>query len=285
MSLWVNIKIPWSHNGGENYLWKLHLMPHWGIFSFRVTFTDLNGVTWSFPLTKYALRRRFVHYCYDDSSMEPLGSHPAKHALLGTHMPSYSSIREMHLRLMSMILLWIQVTKFTYLLMDDLISFDFSRLVTHLMPHWGIFPLSIEICRSPLIRVIVPSYEIRVKLTISISFFHDSSVDLPLSRFIRLTLSDVSMIFGWSCLRLMDSHIIISLECMSNLSCIPIELLMSYQDRLGTSDAILGHISLIQLWRWSFSHRSVAVFIIRPRDVVFASWVTIPVIFIEMSFH
>ena len=31
-------------------------------------------------------------------------------------------------------------------------------------------------------------------------------------------------------------------EYMSNLLCIPIELLTTHQDRLSTSDAVLGHI-------------------------------------------
>ena len=161
----------------------------------------------------------------------------------------------------------------------------FSRLVTHLMPYWGIFPLSIEICSLPLICVIVPSYEIRVGLMISISFHRDSPGGLPLSRFIRLILSDVFVIFGWNYLKLMDSHIIISSKHMSGLWCIPIELFMSHQDRSDTPDAILGHFSLIWIWRWSFSHRFVAVFITWPRDIVYALLVITPLVFIEMSFR
>ena len=41
------------------------------------------------------------------------------------------------------------------------------------------------------------------------SFCHDSLLDLFSGHFIRLTLFDVSVIFGWSRLRLMDFHIII----------------------------------------------------------------------------
>ena len=67
-------------------------------------------------------------------------------------------------------------------------------------------------------------------------------MDLPLSHLIRLTLSDVSVIFGWSRLRFMDSRIVIPSGYMSDLLCILIELLMSYQDGSGTSDTILGHI-------------------------------------------
>ena len=42
----------------------------------------------------------------------------------------------------------------------------FFRPITHLMPYWGKFPLSIEICRSPLLCMIIPSYEICVGLRI-----------------------------------------------------------------------------------------------------------------------
>ena len=46
-----------------------------------------------------------------------------------------------------------------------------------------------------------------------------------------------------------------------------------------------GAYSLLQLRRWSFSHISITTFTIRPRDVVFALWVTVLVIFIGMSFQ
>ena len=44
------------------------------------------------------------------------------------------------------------------------------RPVTHSMPYWGIFALSVEICRSPWICMIIPSYEIHVKLMIRFHF-------------------------------------------------------------------------------------------------------------------
>ena len=72
---------------------------------------------------------------------------------------------------------------------------------------------------------------------------------------------------------------------MSDLLCIPMELFLSYQDRSDVSDAVLGHISLFWLRRGLFSHRSVTVSVTRPRYIVFALLVTIPVILIEMSFQ
>ena len=45
----------------------------------------------------------------------------------------------------------------------------FFRPITHLMPYWGIFPFSVEICRSPLICMIILGYEICARLMI---WFH-----------------------------------------------------------------------------------------------------------------
>lgn len=109
------------------------------------------------------------------------------------------------------------------------------------MPYWGIFPLSIEIYRFSLLRD-HPHLPDTYQVDDLALFCHDPPVDLTLSRFIRLTPSDVSVIFVWSHLGLIDSHIIISSECMSDLLCIPMELLMSHQDISGTFDATLGHI-------------------------------------------
>ena len=61
---------------------------------------------------------------------------------------------------------------------------------------------------------------------------------------IRLILSNIVMIIGWSHLRCIDSNIIISVEYMSDLLYIPMELLSSYQDGIDVLVAILGHISL-----------------------------------------
>ena len=92
----------------------------------------------------------------------------------------HASFRETSLGFVSMILLWTWLTRVTHLMMDDLMSFDFFRFITHLMPYWGIFPFR--------------------------------------SRFIY-----------------------------------PQELFLGYQDRPDASDAILGHISFLQLKRWWFS--------------------------------
>ena len=76
----------------------------------------------------------------------------------------------------------------------------------------------------------------------SISFCPDSLVEPLLSLSVRLIFSDIVMIFGWSYSRCIGSHITILVEYMSDLLCIPMELFLSYQDRSGTSDAILGRV-------------------------------------------
>ena len=56
---------------------------------------------------------------------------------------------------------------------------------------------------------------------------------------------DIVAIRRQSYLRREDSCVTILVEYMLDPLYVPIELLLSYQDRLDTYDAILGHISLI----------------------------------------
>ena len=65
-----------------------------------------------------------------------------------------------------------------------------------------------------------------------------------LSHFVRLILSDIVVILGWSYIGCIDSYIIISVEYMLDLLYISIELFSSHQDRPDTLVAILGHIFL-----------------------------------------
>ena len=44
------------------FRFTIHMMLHWGIFSFRLRFINLHGVACSFPLTRYTLRQ--WHVCY-----------------------------------------------------------------------------------------------------------------------------------------------------------------------------------------------------------------------------
>ena len=86
------------------------------------------------------------------------------------------------------------------------------------------------------------------------------SVEPLLSLSARFTFSDIVMILERSYLRRVDSYVTISAEYILDHLYVPMELFSTYQDRPDTSDVILGHISLIQLLRQLFSHRSVTVF-------------------------
>ena len=70
-----------------------------------------------------------------------------------------------------------------------------------------------------------------------------------LSHSVRLILSNIVVILWWSYLRRIDSLIIISVEYMSDLLYIPIELSSSYQDGSDVLVTIVGHIFLGYLHR------------------------------------
>ena len=221
---------------------------------------------------------------YDDSSVEPLRSHPVRHAFLGTQMPSGPSTEVYILDPWVWFCYgfgWPGLHVWWCMIWCHLI-FPTHHTFDAILGHISAFDWDLQI---PTYSHNYPQLWDTHQIGDFVSLHHDSLMDLSLGHFIRLTLSDVSVIFGWSRLRLMDSCIIILSDYMSDLSSILIELLMSHHDRSDTSDAILGHISLIWIWRWSFCLRSVTIPITRPRDVIFASWVTILNIFIEMSFQ
>ena len=61
----------------------------------------------------------------------------------------------------------------------------------------------------------------------------------------RFTFSDIVVILGLSYLRRVDSRITIIEEYMLDPLYVPMDLSLSYQDRLDVFDAILGHVFLI----------------------------------------
>ena len=65
----------------------------------------------------------------------------------------------------------------------------------------------------------------------------------------RFPFYDIVVILGRSYLRRVDSRVTISAEYMLDPLYIPMELFLSYQDKSNISDAVLGHISLLQLRR------------------------------------
>ncbi|RVW43613.1 hypothetical protein CK203_104164 [Vitis vinifera] len=157
----------------------VHLMPHWG------TFPSWGGLEIFMELHDHSHSRST---CWDDDLFTIVMMIPqwsiSRVIQLGIHFSALRchrapSIREVHLSLMSVTLLWIRTTEITYL---------FSLLHDR--------PLLRDTCR-------VEDF---------VSLHHDSPMDLPLGHFIRFTLFDVSVIFEWSRLRLMDSRIVISSE-------------------------------------------------------------------------
>ena len=207
---------------------------------------------------------------YHDPLVESLLSHPVRPAFFGIRMSSYFSFWGTHFWSVSLIQLWTLMTRIAHSMRDDLISFNFSTYHTFdsILGH---ISSSIEFCRSSLICMTIPSYEIHTRLMIWLHFtlilrwslswdIRSGLYFLILSWFLDGVISDT------------DSHIIISGEYMSDLLYIPAELFSSHQDRLDDLVAILGHISLFQPWRWLFSHRAVTVFITQSRDVYSHYW-------------
>ena len=80
------------------------------------------------------------------------------------------------------------MTKSTHLM-----SFDFPTYHTFDAILGHIFVL-VEICRSPLICMIIPIYEIYVELMIYFLFYDDSLVEYFLCHSVRFILSNIVMI-------------------------------------------------------------------------------------------
>ena len=102
-------------------------------------FTDLNGVARLSPLARCTLGRWPAHYFVRIPQWSLSGA-----IWLGLHCLAFrchhSSFQETPIGSVSMILIWTWMIRVTHLMMDDLMSFNFFRLITHLMPYWGIFP-------------------------------------------------------------------------------------------------------------------------------------------------
>ena len=151
----------------------------------------------------------------------------------------------------------------------------------HLMLYWGIFPFRLRFINlhgvawsSPFTRYMSSWW--------SILFYDDSLVEPLLSHSVKLILFDIVVILWWSYLRRINSHIIISMEYISDLLCIPIKLFLSHQDRSDLLVAILGHTFLgylhskmhqllywgifliFMLSRWLISHLAFIVFFAGP---------------------
>ena len=79
------------------------------------------------------------------------------------------------------------MARITHLVMDDLVPSNFLTCHTSdvILGHISIL---VEICRSPLIFMIISIYEIHVELMICFLFYNDSLVEPFLSHSVRLIL-------------------------------------------------------------------------------------------------
>ena len=85
------------------------------------------------------------------------------------------------------------MARITHLVMDDLMSSNFLTCHTSdaILGHISVL---VEICRSPLIYMIISIYNIHAELMIYFLFYVDSLVEHFLSHSVRLILSDIVVI-------------------------------------------------------------------------------------------
>ncbi|WJZ87351.1 hypothetical protein VitviT2T_006736 [Vitis vinifera] len=128
-------------------------------------------------------------------------------------------------------------------MIDDFMPPDLRHII-HLMPYWGIFSILIEIYRSPLVYVIIHDYGIHARSVFDFILSGYSEEPL-LSHSTRFVLFDIVVIPRWNYFRCLGfpRHHFSGVHIRSVMR--PTVLFSGYQDRSGTSDAILGHISLI----------------------------------------
>ena len=180
----------WSHSARPT----IQLMAYWGIFPFQTRFTDLHGVIWSFPLTGCAPRWWLGHYSYDDFSVEPFGSHPIWHALLDTQMtscflprdPSWIYEHDSVIDSDDQDYISVDAWLWCHLIFPTCHTFD--AILAHISAFDQGFQIPTYLRDWPQLR------DIR-QIGDFVSFHHDPPMDFLLSRFIRLTLSDVSVTF------------------------------------------------------------------------------------------
>ena len=109
----------------------------------------------------------------------------------------------------------------------------FSDLSRFFMSHWGVFPISIDIYRSPHWFAWSSSV-----LRYTSSWWYDFilswySEEPLLSHSARFILSDIVVILGRSYLRCLDSHVNISTRYMSDLLYIPHGVILELSWQIG----------------------------------------------------
>ena len=129
---------------------------------------------------------------YHDPPVESLLSHPVKPTFFGIWMSSCFSFWDTPLWYVGMIQLQTWMTRITHLMMDYLRSSDFSTYHTSdsILGH---ISSSVEICRSPLVCMIISSYKIHVGQMIYLHFV----IILQLSLSWVIQLGSYFFILSW----------------------------------------------------------------------------------------
>ena len=106
---------------------------------------------------------------YHDLPREPFFSHSIRLTPFGIWMSSCFSFWETFLWSVDSIQLWTWMAGITHLVMDDLVTSGFLTYHTSdaILGHISVL---VEICRSPLICMIIPTYEIHTGLMICFHF-------------------------------------------------------------------------------------------------------------------
>ena len=146
-------------------------MSYWSIFPFQMRFTNLHGVTWSSPLTKYALRRWRVRYLIMISQQSLFGA-----IQLDPHfwhlVVAKLIIPETFHRCLGFDLGhgdrtfddgWFHVTQFsTYRTSNDIL---------------GHISVLIEIYKSPWSCMLISTYEVHTEMMTYLLSYHDPLVE------------------------------------------------------------------------------------------------------------
>ena len=138
-----------------------HLIPYWGIFTFRLRFIDLHRIACLSLLTRFMLRWWPIFHLIISPRRASLRPSSQAHTFLHLVVIMFLILGYAFWSV-GLIQLRTRMTRIAHSIMDDLISFGFPTYHTFdaILGHISIL---VEICRSSLICMIVPSHEIHVE--------------------------------------------------------------------------------------------------------------------------
>ena len=129
---------------------------------------------------------------YHDPPVESLLGHSVRLTFFGIYISSCFFFWDMPLWCLDPIQLRIWMTGIAHLMMDDPMLSDF--LIYHTSDAaLGHISVLVEICRSPVICMIIPTYEIQAETMTSLLSYHDLPWEPLLSHLVRPTLFGIWM--------------------------------------------------------------------------------------------